>query len=147
MSWFRNVSRKHIKIPCVSHLTQFHVVLTCQVNWFPRHHGMARPPVADGGEGLQIRRVAANILNKQSRTADRGWSYSSCVGQGRTTAQYEPACYEMLHRALLRRDFVAALMNVRAPCNMGNFQLTSWATNSFSRRCLLWGVDCFYICR
>jgi hypothetical protein len=34
---------------------------------------MARPQVADGGDGLRIWRVAANILNKQSRTADRGW--------------------------------------------------------------------------
>jgi hypothetical protein len=36
---------------------------------------MARPQVADG-DGLQIWRVAANILNKQSRTADKG------VGRG-----------------------------------------------------------------
>jgi hypothetical protein len=34
------------------------------VKWVPCHHGMARPQVADGGEGLQIWRVAANILNK-----------------------------------------------------------------------------------
>jgi hypothetical protein len=37
---------------------------------------MARPQVADGGDGLQIWWVAANILNKQSRTADKGWSSS-----------------------------------------------------------------------
>jgi hypothetical protein len=43
----------------------------CQVRWVPCHHGMARPQVADGGDALQIGRVAANILNKQSRTADR----------------------------------------------------------------------------
>jgi hypothetical protein len=30
-----------------------------------------RPQVADGV--VRIRRVAANILNKQSRTADKGW--------------------------------------------------------------------------
>jgi len=36
------------------------------------HHGMVRPWVADGGDGLQMWRVAANILNKQSRTADKG---------------------------------------------------------------------------
>jgi hypothetical protein len=48
--------------------------------WIPRHHGMARPQVADRGDGLQICRVAANIL-KQSRTTDggvalqlRGWA-------------------------------------------------------------------------
>jgi hypothetical protein len=33
---------------------------------------VARPQVADGADGLQIWRVAANILNKLSRTADRG---------------------------------------------------------------------------
>jgi hypothetical protein len=38
----------------------------------PCDHGMARPRTADGRECLQIRRVATNILNKQSRTADRG---------------------------------------------------------------------------
>jgi hypothetical protein len=32
--------------------------------------------------GLQLRRVAANILNKQSRTADKGWSSSLVVGRG-----------------------------------------------------------------
>jgi hypothetical protein len=38
--------------------------------------------VADGGDGLQIWKVAANILNKQSRTADKGWSSSLGVGSG-----------------------------------------------------------------
>jgi hypothetical protein len=50
---------------------------------------MARPQVADGDD-LQIWRVAANILNKQSRnilkkqsrTAERGWSSSLGVGRG-----------------------------------------------------------------
>jgi hypothetical protein len=39
----------------------------------PCHHGMARPQVADGGDGLQIWRVAANTVNKQSWTAEKGW--------------------------------------------------------------------------
>jgi hypothetical protein len=44
---------------------------------------MARPQVADGGDGLQMWRVAANILNKQSqRTADRGWPSRLSVGRG-----------------------------------------------------------------
>jgi hypothetical protein len=47
----------------------------------PCHQGVARPQVADG-DGIQIWRVAANILNKQSRTADRGWSSSLAVGRG-----------------------------------------------------------------
>jgi hypothetical protein len=38
----------------------------------PCHHGMARPWVADGGNGLQIWRVAENILKKQLRAADKG---------------------------------------------------------------------------
>jgi hypothetical protein len=42
------------------------------VRWVPCHHGMARPQVADGGEVLRVRRVAANILNKQSWKADKG---------------------------------------------------------------------------
>jgi hypothetical protein len=33
-------------------------------------------------EVLQVRRVAANILNKQSLTADKGWSSSLGVGRG-----------------------------------------------------------------
>jgi len=32
----------------------------------PCHNGMARPRVADGGDDLQIWRVAANKLNKES---------------------------------------------------------------------------------
>jgi hypothetical protein len=55
---------------------------TNHVKWVPCHHGMARPQVADGGEGLQIWRVAVNILNKQSRTADKGWPSSFGVGRG-----------------------------------------------------------------
>jgi hypothetical protein len=39
-----------------------------------------RHQVADGGDGLQIWREAANILNKQSWTADKGWSSSLEVG-------------------------------------------------------------------
>jgi hypothetical protein len=47
------------------------------------HHGMARPQVVDEAVGLQICRVAANILNKQSRKAERGeppvWSLGVCL--------------------------------------------------------------------
>jgi hypothetical protein len=52
------------------------------VRWVSRHHGMARPQVADGGDALQFWREAANILNKQSWTADKGWSSSLGVGRG-----------------------------------------------------------------
>jgi hypothetical protein len=40
-----------------------------------------KPQIADGGDGLQEWREAANILNKQSRTADKGWSSSLGVGR------------------------------------------------------------------
>jgi hypothetical protein len=61
------------------------LVVTCKhVKWVHCHHGMARPRVADRGDGLQIWMVAANKLNKQSRTAESGWSSSLGVG-GLTT--------------------------------------------------------------
>jgi hypothetical protein len=55
---------------------------TSHVKWVPFHHGMARPQIADRGEGLHIWRVASNILNKQSRTANKGWPSSLGVGRG-----------------------------------------------------------------
>jgi hypothetical protein len=42
---------------------------------------MARPQVADGADDLQIWRVAANILNKQSQTADMRWSSALELGR------------------------------------------------------------------
>jgi hypothetical protein len=39
----------------------------------PCHHDMARPRVVDGGDGLQIWRVVANILHKQWWTAEKWW--------------------------------------------------------------------------
>jgi hypothetical protein len=53
-----------------------------RVRWLLCHYGMARPRVANGGDGLQIWRVAANISNKQSRPADKGRSSSLGVGRG-----------------------------------------------------------------
>jgi len=46
------------------------------------HHGMARPFRLRIEERPPIRRVAANKFNKQSRTADDGWSSSLGVGRG-----------------------------------------------------------------
>ena len=45
-------------------------------------HDMACTQVAAGGDGLQVRRVAANILDKQWQTAEKEWSSSMDVGQG-----------------------------------------------------------------
>jgi hypothetical protein len=64
--------------------------------WVPCYHGIARLQVADGGEGFQIWRVAANILNKQSLKADREKSFSLGVGRGATTPPHRKVmCYEM----------------------------------------------------
>jgi hypothetical protein len=61
---------------------------------------MERPQVADGGEGLQIRRIAATVLNKQSRTADKGWSSSLGVGRWATTPHLKKVIsYEMFQSA------------------------------------------------
>jgi hypothetical protein len=42
-----------------------------------RHHGMECPQIASGYDGLHRWRVAANILNKQSWTADKAWDSST----------------------------------------------------------------------
>jgi hypothetical protein len=55
------------------------------VKWVPCHHNMAHPRVADGGDGLQIWKVAAYILNKQLRTADRGGPPAWALGRSLTT--------------------------------------------------------------
>jgi hypothetical protein len=57
------------------------IVFPFRITWVPCPHGMARPQVANGGDGLQICRVATNIQNKQSRKADKGWSSSFGVGR------------------------------------------------------------------
>ena len=60
----------------------------------PRHHGMARPRVADGGTASNME-GAANILNEQSRIANKGWSSSLGVGRGANISS-------LLKRILLR---------------------------------------------
>jgi hypothetical protein len=57
------------------------------VKWVPCYQSMARPQVADRGDALQIWRVAANILNKQLWTADRGWPSSLGVRWGANNPQ------------------------------------------------------------
>jgi hypothetical protein len=56
--------------------------------------------VADEGDGLQMWRVAANIMNKRPRTADNGWSSSLEIGRGNIIAhRKETVRYEMFYRA------------------------------------------------
>jgi len=49
---------------------------------------MADPRNAGGGDALQVWWVFANILNKQSRTADKG--SSSSLGVGRRASNTSP---------------------------------------------------------
>jgi len=63
---------------------------------------MARPRAADGGDGLQIWKIAANVINKQSRTANKEWSPSLGVGHGAN----KPRSWQ---------PFVYTVMNFRVP--------------------------------
>jgi hypothetical protein len=50
----------------------------------PCHHGMASP---------------ANTLNKQSRTAEKGWFYSLGVGRvAKNSSPQKIPCYEKFHK-------------------------------------------------
>jgi hypothetical protein len=49
-------------------------------------------PLAEDEEGLRIWKVAANLLNKQSETADKGWSSSLGVGRGLQLPAVEKQC-------------------------------------------------------
>jgi hypothetical protein len=70
------------------------------VMWVPCHHGVARAQVADEGDSLQIWRLAAKILNKQSRTADKGWFSSLKVGCGANNSSlYKMKLVRSMHRA------------------------------------------------
>jgi hypothetical protein len=67
------------------------------VSWVSCHRGMARHQVVDGGDGLQIWKVVANILNKQTHTADKGLSSSRGVVRGGNNSSPQKkklACYK-----------------------------------------------------
>jgi len=51
----------------------------------PYHHGTARPHVADGGTASDME-GSCEYIEKQSRTADEGWSSSLGVGRGANKA-------------------------------------------------------------
>jgi hypothetical protein len=49
------------------------------------HHRMACPQVVDGRDGLQQWRIAANILNEQPQTNEKGGPLAWGLGVGLTT--------------------------------------------------------------
>jgi hypothetical protein len=104
LTWTPRPWQKHIKYKInyfpIYQRIEYLVRPEFHVTWVACYHGMARPPVAVGEDGLQIWRVAVNTLNKQSRTADRGWSSSLGVGRGANNPPtLKPLiCYEPCHR-------------------------------------------------
>jgi hypothetical protein len=67
---------------------------------------MAHPQIADGGDGLVIWRVAAIVLNKQSRIADKGWSSIFCSGLVAKKSSPQEIDHEVLYeRKLMKRIF------------------------------------------
>jgi len=54
---------------------------------------------ADGGDGHLIRRVAANVLNKQCRTAIRSDPPTCGLGEELHTPHDKKIYYKILHRA------------------------------------------------
>jgi hypothetical protein len=73
----------HPKPNTITNSEPFHV------KWVPCHHGMARPQVADGEDGLQMYWVEANTLNKHSWTADKVWSSNLGVRLGANDSSLE----------------------------------------------------------
>jgi hypothetical protein len=64
---------------------------------------MTHPQVMDRGDGMKMRRIAVNILNKQWRTASRGWSSTFGVGQGTNNSHGKITncyCCEIFKRAM-----------------------------------------------
>jgi hypothetical protein len=45
--------------------------------------------VADGGNDFRMWNVAANVLNKQSRAADKGRAFNLWVGRGTNSSSQE----------------------------------------------------------
>jgi hypothetical protein len=95
--------------------------------WVHCHQGMARPRVADRGYSLQIWRIAANILNKQSRTADSGWSSSLGVGRGANNPSPQNSLFLTNHYAQPRNrtDYLAQPKHRRMDMRFGTWNVRS----------------------
>jgi hypothetical protein len=61
---------------------------------------MASLQVADGGNGLHIWRVAANMLNKQSWTPDKGLSSNWGLGMGLKSPHCKRSFLQNITRSL-----------------------------------------------
>jgi hypothetical protein len=71
-----------------------------RVRWDPRHHGMARLQVADGGKSLQMRRVAEIYSISSCGQATSGGPPAWVLGVGLTIPYHKTlSCYEMFQSA------------------------------------------------
>jgi hypothetical protein len=59
-------------------------------------------------------RVAENILNKQLRTAGKGWSSKLVVRRGLTTQLSQPGLLRNI-RPIQSRELVGTVMNLHVP--------------------------------
>jgi hypothetical protein len=72
----------HFQLAPKKNIAPLYFLVGTMFKWVHCHHGMARHRFADRGDGLLIWGIAENILNKQSRTSDSGWSSSLGVRRG-----------------------------------------------------------------
>jgi hypothetical protein len=92
---------------------------------------MARPHVADGGDGHQIWRVAASILNKRSRAANKGWSSSLRVGLStlHSKNKFVTTCYKgpgTWEDSLDKRPKLEKTDMRFSACNVRGLRETGW---------------------
>jgi hypothetical protein len=86
---------------------------------------MARPQVADGGDGLQIWRVAASMFNKQSQIANREWlcRLEGWAGANNPHCKYCTCCL-IFKRASLRMEIYNVLFELGIPLKLAALIIT-----------------------
>jgi hypothetical protein len=86
----------------------------------PCPRGMGCTQAAGGGDSLQIMRVTAYRLNKQSRTANKRWSATWVLGEGLTTPHRKKrTCNEILQRCSDFDAYLAMTWATETGHNMG----------------------------
>jgi hypothetical protein len=98
---------------------------------------MVHPQLMDGGEGLQIWKISANILNKQLWTAERGDPPAWGLGvELRSPHHKKLVCYELSQRALDLKNYLDKLFKLR---NI-DMRFGTWDVRSLCRAGLLMTV-------
>jgi hypothetical protein len=96
----------------------------------------ARSPTDwDGEDGLQIWKVAANILTKRSWTTGHGWSSSLGVGRGLTTPHSKKSLLRKITRSL-RPGRILLIKNI----DWGCLRTGCWVAYLVRREIKLWEI-------